>query len=75
LFNTALLATILIDAGQVDEAVAAARSAVSMAGQVRSSRARGYLRDIAIRLVPHGHRGDEVQILQREIARLGIRTR
>jgi hypothetical protein len=71
LFNTALLATILIDAGQLDEAVAIARSAVKMAGQVRSSRARGYLQDIAIRLSNCGHCNDETQSLQREIGRLG----
>jgi len=71
LFNTALLASILADRGQIEEAVRAARSAVQMAGQVRSARARGYLRDVGIRMLAHESREDVGQLLK-EMTVLGI---
>lgn len=53
LFNTALLASVLAEKGEVDEAVTLARSAAQMTGQIRSSRAHKYLRDVAMRLLPY----------------------
>jgi tetratricopeptide (TPR) repeat protein len=74
LFNTALLASILADGGQIEEAVTVARSAIEMAGQVRSARARGYLRDVGVRLLVHDSRED-VRYLMKGIVGLGISIR
>lgn len=74
LFNTALLATILADAGQVDESVSTARDAVQMAGRVRSVRAQGYLREAGTRLLPYSsHSG--ARELFREMREAGVNLR
>jgi hypothetical protein len=52
MFNLALLATALFDAGQADEAVATGREALAVAERISSARADEYLRRIAVRLVP-----------------------
>lgn len=50
LFNTALLASVLADLGQVDEACALGTEATRMASEVRSVRSMAYLADVAHRL-------------------------
>lgn len=49
-FNLALLAGVLADCGQVDESVATAEKAMTMANGVRSIRAVSYMTDVASRL-------------------------
>lgn len=71
LFNTALLASVLIDCGQLDEAIQLAQTAVRMTARVRSVRAHGYLRDIGVRLVPHASHG-QVPALQAELLSAGV---
>jgi transcriptional regulator with XRE-family HTH domain len=73
LFNTALLATILVDRGHVDEAVEHAHIAVGMAGRVRSARARHYLHDVAVRLSPHSANTRASKVLA-ELTRVGVRA-
>lgn len=73
LFNTALLATILTDQGQVDEAIVHAQVAVGMAGRIRSTRARGYLHDVAVRLAPYSSHQRATNVLG-ELGRLGVRA-
>lgn len=55
MFNTALLAGVLADRGQVDEAVAVAQDALTLASGVRSRRAEAYLTDVAHRLRDHAN--------------------
>jgi transcriptional regulator with XRE-family HTH domain len=71
LFNTALLSSILVDRGELDEAAAAAQAAIRMAGNVRSVRAQGYLRDVAVRFLPHTAMSG-VRALQAQMAALGV---
>jgi hypothetical protein len=66
LFNTALLASILADGAQVDEAVVVGRDALSMAGHIRSVRAQSYLRDVSARLIPFT-KNSAVKKLRRDI--------
>ncbi len=73
LFNTALLASILADCGQVEESVMTARLAVSMATKVRSVRVQRYLRDIAVRLSPFRAVG-EVGLVLGELAAADARS-
>ncbi|GAA5172873.1 MULTISPECIES: helix-turn-helix domain-containing protein [Amycolatopsis] len=72
LFNTALLAGALADQRRVDEACAAGREAVRMAGSVRSVRAVAYLGDMGRRLAPFST--GEVQALYRELDDIGVPT-
>lgn len=53
MFNLALLATTLLDAGEADEAVSTGREALAVAERISSARADEYLRRIAARLVPY----------------------
>ncbi|MBE8523049.1 helix-turn-helix transcriptional regulator [Amycolatopsis sp. H6(2020)] len=53
LFNTALLASTLVEQGRVDEACAEATKAVQMSEEVRSIRGSAYLADVGRRLAPH----------------------
>jgi transcriptional regulator with XRE-family HTH domain len=53
MFNLALLATTLLDAGETDEAVSAGREALAVAERISSARADEYLRRIAARLLPY----------------------
>lgn len=62
LFNTALLAGILADRGQLDEAASCAGHAVRMANQVRSFRAWRYLDDVRIQLYPFRKTGEISEI-------------
>lgn len=50
LFNTALLASIVADLGQLDEACSLGATATQMASEVRSVRSMAYLADLARRL-------------------------
>ncbi|MGI9000547.1 MAG: helix-turn-helix domain-containing protein [Pseudonocardia sp.] len=74
LFNNALLASILIDQGKVDEGAEYVQIAVGMAGRVRSSRVRGYLHDVGTRLLsqPSHVRTPDVR---QSLAAIGIRVR
>ncbi len=53
LFNTALLAAILADLREVEEACAVGRAAVGLARRLKSARTRLYLEDFARRLYRH----------------------
>ncbi|MDV6012113.1 helix-turn-helix transcriptional regulator [Haloechinothrix sp. LS1_15] len=53
MFNTALLASVLADQGNIDEAVPAATEALQLASNVRSVRSKRYLSDVAQRLQPY----------------------
>lgn len=71
LFNTALLSSVLVSQGQIDEGAEHALIAVRMTGRVRSVRAHGYLRDIATRLAQYPTHPRTAGI-QREIAAIGF---
>lgn len=53
LFNTALLASILTDRREIEEACTVGRAALQLAGRLHSARSRAYLRDFAQRLRRH----------------------
>ncbi|WP_170301636.1 helix-turn-helix domain-containing protein [Saccharopolyspora hirsuta] len=53
LFNTALLASILADLREVEQACAVGREALRLASSLKSARTVGYLRDFARRLQRH----------------------
>lgn len=74
LFNTALLASVLAERREVEEAVEHARAALIMIRRVRSVRAQGYLRDTAERLTPY-RSVPAVDAVLRRAAELGVRPR
>lgn len=74
LFNTALLAATLADQSRIDEACAAATTAVHMTGTVRSVRSVAYLADVGRRLSPFRDNA-EVQTLYRRMAAVGLPIR
>lgn len=71
LFNTALLASILADRGQLEEACAVGRDAVQLAGHLQSARTLAYLQDFAGRLRRH-HALAVISDLDQELRSLGI---
>jgi hypothetical protein len=71
LFNTALLASILSDLGQVDEACAHGAVAVQMVGSVRSVRSAAYLAEVARRLGQH-RSYPAVRNLYRKMVAVGV---
>lgn len=73
LFNTALLASILADLGQVDEACAHGALAAQMVDMMRSVRSAAYLADLAHRLARHSSH-PAVRSLYRQMVAAGIPT-
>ncbi len=71
LFNTALLAGILADQGNFDEAVHNAQLAVQMSGSMRSVRTTAYLVDTYRRLVPC-RKSEMVRSLRRSMIATGV---
>jgi hypothetical protein len=73
LFNTALLASTLADQGRVDEACAAASTAVRMTDTARSVRSGAYLADVGRRLAPDSN-DSRVKALYEQMGRAGVPT-
>jgi ATP/maltotriose-dependent transcriptional regulator MalT len=71
LFNTALLSSVLIAQGRVDEGIEHALIAIRMATHVRSARVHGYLRDIATRLTQYSTH-TRVPAVQQELRTIGV---
>jgi hypothetical protein len=74
LFNTALLAGVLADQGQVDESVQHAGLALKMSNSMRSVRTSTYLVDVGNRLLPYKNK-ESVQALYRSMKHAGIRPK
>ncbi|MEV6226827.1 XRE family transcriptional regulator [Saccharopolyspora shandongensis] len=71
LFNTALLASILADLREIEEACAVGRDALRLGRKLQSARTRLYLQDFAKRL--HRHQAVPVVVeLGEELAAMGI---
>jgi len=73
LFNTALLAGVLADQGNVEEAVQHASLAVHMSTNMRSIRTTVYLTDVYNRLLPYKDK-DSVQALYRSTKGVGVKA-
>lgn len=71
LFNTALLATVLADAGKVDESCAVGAEAVELSNSVRSTRGLAYLDNISRSLARHS-RMPEVRDFNSRLRSVGI---
>lgn len=67
MFNTALLASTLADQGQVAEATTHGRTAVHLAGAMRSVRTTAYLSEVAERLAPY-QADNDVKSLYKQMA-------
>jgi hypothetical protein len=74
LFNTALLAGVLADQGEVDESIQHASLAVKMSNGIRSARTTMYLTDVYNRLLPYKNE-ESVQNLYRSMKGAGVRVR
>jgi hypothetical protein len=70
LFNTALLARIHADGGEIDAACEFGRRSGAMASGIRSARGRNYLADLQRRLDPHNTE-PQVRDLREQIRSLG----
>lgn len=71
LFNTALLASILADLREVEEACIVGRDALRLAGRLQSVRTIGYMQDFAQRLAAHATVAGVVE-LNDELKSLGF---
>ncbi len=67
MFNTALLAGILADKSEIDEAVSQGQQALRMASKVQSARTVGYMTDVAHRL-GRFHKDTRVKSLYKNMA-------
>ncbi|GAA0408060.1 hypothetical protein GCM10009530_70460 [Microbispora corallina] len=65
MFNLSLLASALVQQGEIEEACATAHSALDLAGGIQSARTTTYVRDMRRRLAPYAAEPDVAEVLER----------